>query len=289
MLRLLRRGDIGPDVKAIQEGLNKSIAGVPLNPDGKFGQLTDTAVRQFQAKHRLKVDGIVGPRTRSRLFPLVATTINVMGLRLPRIGERAGPAHRLLPQPSSGFQPLQLPPLQFPVPAPAPPLIPVPKLKFDQFQLQPGTQTSFTNLFQDPQSSWAFTLQSIFKRGEDDGRQELALGVQAGSPLFITGPDGANTSVSWFANYTWVDPLGALGQFHLWSPFATIGSQTDTSSGKTTIGAGLFPINLNIDIEKDRLSFQVNSGVVGTYDTDSREMKWSVQTTFGVSGTVTLF
>ncbi len=95
--------------------------------------------------------------------------------------------------------------------------------------------------------------------------------------------------MSWFANFTWVDPLGVAGQFHLWSPLATIGGQIDISSGQSTVGAGIFPINLSIDIEKDRLSFQVNSGVVAPYDPDAKEPKWPVQTTFGVSGNVLVF
>lgn len=289
MLRKLRRGDVGPDVKAIQEGLNRALLNVQLVPDGQFGSNTDTAVRTFQRQKQLVVDGIVGPRTRSRLFPLVSTTITMMGLQLPRIGAPPRRQFSLVPQKALGLQPLQLPQLTLPVPAPTPPLIPVPQLKFDQFQLQPGNQLSFSNLFKDPQSSWAFTFQSIFKRGEDDGRAELALGMQVGAPIFVSEQGAPSVSVSWFANFTWVDPLGALGLFHLWSPFATIGGQTDAASGQSTLGAGVFPINLGIDIEKDRLSFQVQSGLVGTYNVNSRELTWAAQTTFGLSGTVSVF
>lgn len=289
MLRSLRHGDVGPDVRAIQEGLNKALFDVFLDPDGKFGTNTEKAVRLFQHRKGLVVDGVVGPRTRSVLFPLVATTITMMGLRLPRVGEAPRQQFALSPTQNPSLTPLILPPLTLPVPAPSPPILPVPKLKFDQFQLQPGNQVSFTNLFRDPQSSWAFTFQSIFKRGEDDGRQELALGMQLGAPIFVAEQGSPSVSVSWFVNYTWVDPLGSLGQFHLWSPFATVGGQSDLNSGVSTVGVGLFPINFGIDLEKDRLSFQVNNGVVGTYGVNSRQLTWSVQTTFGLAGTLTLF
>ena len=52
----LRRGARGPLVEVIQNKI-----GVPV--DGKFGPITESAVRQFQRDHRLVPDGIVGPRT----------------------------------------------------------------------------------------------------------------------------------------------------------------------------------------------------------------------------------
>lgn len=288
-LRMVRIGDIGPDVKAIQEGLNKSIVGQHLVTDGKFGNHTDRAVREFQTKHNLKVDGIVGSRTRSRLFPLVATTINMMGLRMPRIGVVRRLQPTLIPQRTFGLTALKFPPLATPVPTPQPPLIPVPKLKFDQFQLQAGGQVSFSNLLQDPQNSWVITMQSVFKRGEDNGRQELALGMQVGVPIFVPGGGDPDLTLSWFANFTWVDPLGALGRFHLWSPFATADGQTDFSNKQLTVGAGLFPINLSVDLINDHLSIQAQSGIAGTYGLKTQELTWGIQTTFGLSGSISVF
>lgn len=37
--------------------------GYKINPDGAFGKNTQKAVKAFQAKHKLKVDGIIGPKT----------------------------------------------------------------------------------------------------------------------------------------------------------------------------------------------------------------------------------
>jgi hypothetical protein len=37
-------------------------------PDGVFGEMTDQAVRHFQKRNGLEVDGIVGPKTWERLF-----------------------------------------------------------------------------------------------------------------------------------------------------------------------------------------------------------------------------
>lgn len=61
----LKRGDTGPAVRALQEKLNHY--GARLKVDGGFGENTEKAVRQFQAAHALKSDGIVGEKTRKAL------------------------------------------------------------------------------------------------------------------------------------------------------------------------------------------------------------------------------
>ena len=60
---LYRKGSPKSEVvKQIQKALN-------LYPDGIFGILTEEAVKEFQALHGLKVDGIVGPATLAKLIP----------------------------------------------------------------------------------------------------------------------------------------------------------------------------------------------------------------------------
>jgi N-acetyl-anhydromuramyl-L-alanine amidase AmpD len=57
----VRNGSTGEAVKAVQSQLNTR--GYGLVVDGVFGSKTEAAVRDFQAKKGLTVDGVVGPRT----------------------------------------------------------------------------------------------------------------------------------------------------------------------------------------------------------------------------------
>ncbi len=59
-------GSQGQEVKNIQRRLNG--AGYKVKADGKFGGATSAAVKKFQAKKHLAVDGVVGPATYKALM-----------------------------------------------------------------------------------------------------------------------------------------------------------------------------------------------------------------------------
>ena len=61
----LRKGDYGASVSELQRLLNDH--GYSLTVDSKFGAKTLEAVKDFQKKSNLKVDGIVGAQTWSAL------------------------------------------------------------------------------------------------------------------------------------------------------------------------------------------------------------------------------
>ncbi|NLJ78762.1 MAG: hypothetical protein GX329_05310 [Tissierellia bacterium] len=65
--RLLRMGSRGSDVRTLQQKLN-SLGYNCGSVDGIFGANTLNAVRNFQRRNGLAVDGIVGPATRSKLY-----------------------------------------------------------------------------------------------------------------------------------------------------------------------------------------------------------------------------
>ena len=62
-MRILRRGDIGPDVAAIQKVLG-------ITADGHYGPVTELSVKRVQqkAKPPVTVDGICGPITYALLI-----------------------------------------------------------------------------------------------------------------------------------------------------------------------------------------------------------------------------
>ena len=63
---LLRKGDTGSEVKLLQHRL--VLIGNQLTEDGIWGVKTETAVRNYQYKAGLTVDGIVGPKTQAALI-----------------------------------------------------------------------------------------------------------------------------------------------------------------------------------------------------------------------------
>lgn len=62
LIRLLKIGSKGEDVKELQRKLTKAGYYIGII-DGIFGIVTDRGVRAFQSRNSIKVDGIVGPVT----------------------------------------------------------------------------------------------------------------------------------------------------------------------------------------------------------------------------------
>jgi peptidoglycan hydrolase-like protein with peptidoglycan-binding domain len=116
----LRNGDVGPEVRAVQDALNHHVRRLaPLDVDGKFGPLTEARVREFQKSNKLQVDGVVGPETSGKLYEAALVPINLMlAPKLQLTPPTFGPTAK---SPGDGIKPPTLvPPLQWPGPGPAP-------------------------------------------------------------------------------------------------------------------------------------------------------------------------
>jgi peptidoglycan hydrolase-like protein with peptidoglycan-binding domain len=69
MPRTLRAGDVGADVRALQDVLNFHIRRLaPLAVDGIFGPKTKARVIDFQRSNGLGDDGVAGPITNGKRF-----------------------------------------------------------------------------------------------------------------------------------------------------------------------------------------------------------------------------
>ena len=90
VLRQLRKGMSGDDIKALQEYL-KGIPGI--YPEGLvtgyFGSLTEQAVKRFQRKHDIEDVGEVGPKTRAKLNPLLEAWVQSGGTFPPGLQKKA--------------------------------------------------------------------------------------------------------------------------------------------------------------------------------------------------------
>lgn len=76
--RLLGRGSKGTEVKELQSKLAQLGYGVGA-VDGKFGAKTESAVRNFQKDHGLRVDGLAGTQTIKEINSLAGQSTNGSG------------------------------------------------------------------------------------------------------------------------------------------------------------------------------------------------------------------
>lgn len=311
--RNLSIGMTGYDVKAIQDALNTWGAAPALDSDGDFGNHTDSAVRQFQDKHGLDVDGVVGKDTRTALFPIGVATVVLYGMRLqmpefPTI-RQANPPSFQLPRLTLGPPPppvivgafsrplydvTRFPGLFTSLPAPRIPdwnslVIPDPSnhtsfqplgFVYDHVELQPGGQSTF--LFGGArQDAFVLTMQNVYLRGPDDGaHMEADLGVQIGTP--VSNPNGPWT-VNPFVQLTDVDRFGTLGAFHYWQPYAQAGFQfMGLGNPSPQLTANIFPVNLGLDLG-DFLTLSMAGGMALTLDLNTGRVQAGFQMTAGLT------
>jgi len=314
-LRNLSVGTSGPDVKAVQDALNTWGADPALNPDGQFGRHTLEAVQDFQRKHGLKDDGVVGRKTRVALFPVGVATVTIYGMRLrlpdfsslrPKPGRPTLLPGTLKLNPTLGwnaqirralgssfFRPLRLPRLGVPIAAPAVPewnftISPLPGqpparplgFAYDHIEVQPGAQSTF-QFAGGRQDAFVLTMQNVYLRGPDDGsHQEADLGVQIGTPF--SNPNGPWT-VNPFVQLTDVDRFGSLGLFHYWQPYAQVGFQfSGLGRPQPALTGNLFPVNLGLDIG-DNLTVNFAGGLAFTLDLQSGAVQAGLQLSAGLS------
>jgi hypothetical protein len=322
VIRSLKMGLTGPDVLAVQGALNKRNGAriQTLTEDGVFGSRTQRAVIAFQQERRLTTDGIVGPITRSALFPLVAATTHVLGKRSEGALAKGSRTKVAFASPvtvsrsigGSSITPVSANMTSFPfrVGVPfftpqflldlvrlkgLPDMIAVPRsalgqaLASQEFSLGLMEQTSLEGWLRKPSRSFGLSLSTTFIRkklgkGAIEGAQTFQLGV----PRIGQLTDRSGVTLQWSTDLMWVDPLWQKGLFHFSPAYASAGFQHDLK-GETTVNISLFPVNVSVDLDGDSLSLSANSGVQGSLDLESGVVKWTPQLGVGVSGKFSFF
>ncbi|MFA9557708.1 peptidoglycan DD-metalloendopeptidase family protein [Evansella sp. AB-rgal1] len=81
---LLRKGSIGEIVRQYQNKLLAAGETLPLfGSDGNFGNETETAVKSFQNRRNIQVDGIIGPITRRELDKVMPSYNRLLRVQNP--------------------------------------------------------------------------------------------------------------------------------------------------------------------------------------------------------------
>ena len=83
-MKTIKNGSKGAEVKTLQEALNKA-GNYGLATDGIFGAKTEAAVRDYQKRNDLSVDGIAGPKTWSKLGYETADEITAGGRAINKL------------------------------------------------------------------------------------------------------------------------------------------------------------------------------------------------------------
>ena len=84
--RMVAYGSQGDAVRQLQSELNKH--GYQLKEDGIFGKNTRSAVRDYQRKNKLRLDGIAGDETWGSLMTPVLTEAEMSATPVARPSER---------------------------------------------------------------------------------------------------------------------------------------------------------------------------------------------------------
>jgi hypothetical protein len=83
-METLKAGSRGPDVELCQAALNYHIGkGTKIRVDGQFGSETQTRVIAFQRFHGLVQDGVIGERTRAKLFQAITFLVSAGIMKRP--------------------------------------------------------------------------------------------------------------------------------------------------------------------------------------------------------------
>jgi hypothetical protein len=245
------------------------LVGVTLHAVGTFGtDSTTTVALQSAPRQPGEAPAFTMEDPPGSPAPAQAPTDNIWQLLIPTL-PNADPSDQTLDT-------FQRPHVGLALPIPhllTKRLLTIPGMKLDSRQVQPGFQFNTSPLWQsskgspNPSGALVLAIQSVLALNkEKPGHLEVTEGFQLGLPLFATTSDGRAWTLQWYAQATWVDPFWRRGRWHLVQPFAQFSTQLDLQTASPTLGLGAFPVNIQVDIKKDKLSLFMQAGLVASWD-----------------------
>jgi hypothetical protein len=287
-IRTLRRGMSGlQEIVFLHALLNQHLGPpddqLPVHNPGAadFGPRTEAKVKRFQELNRIDVgtaffrDGVVGPHTWAKLAEVQQATVTVLG----------DPQFKLTPPTFPSF------PGSFPAQPPV--AIPVPRLTFDNIQVQAGEQGTLPFGSGGVTVAHSFQAVGVFlnKNDKDEFHPEIQIGPTI---LFNRGPGASSkTDLGFLAVLNLANLPGSAGRFN-WSVQAQLAliKSLSNRSGSVQI-SGLAGANLSV-IRRgsvDVLQLTTQLGIVGEFDppNDDNGGVWKVSAGavafFGLTGT----
>jgi hypothetical protein len=260
MSRLLMEGSVSPDVKRVQDALNRRMVGphntftrppLPLLVvDGIFGPKTKAMVQAFQTINQIKADGIAGPVTRLHLFPYLKVDGALAGRGTFDEGRTSAPSQRAR-RPTSSLA-FQLTGAGEPKDEPSGPFV---------FELQVGRGIEVPIRRPWPPSfgpaDQTVSIEATILRIP---KLELSGELQASKPLTPKSTDAWSWEGSVKVSY---EPLPKLGPITPLSPFFQL------STSALPVAAG---VETKLEILNDLLELEVETKVMG-YDFGEGEVK----------------
>jgi peptidoglycan hydrolase-like protein with peptidoglycan-binding domain len=248
-------------VRALQHALNARPY-INLKEDGDFGKDTETAVREFQRRVGLKVDGIYGPKTEAVLWTRIAEASVTLKVPVTPVNPPSVTPNPKVIQPPGKIS--NVAPAKPDQPSNGPGLV---------RQLSVGSQVTFAPWLLRPLPppgtptgniwSGVVSFALVYRTAKDGPHVELAL-----NPQLLVNSRVLNTDPRWGlqvnGQVTFAD-LIAPGRFHLLSPFiqATAAISADPGIG---FGGGFSAGNqVSFDLIEDRLQINLNGGVAAVW------------------------
>ncbi len=283
--KILRHGSRGPEVRQVQEQLNKFIC-PHIDVDGKFGNDTEAAVRVFQKAAGFRgrdIDGEVGPKTTVALFQVFDVSICGTLKPNPAKSKLNAPAPANPPKPAMNNAPK-------PIPVPAnqgtanPPELPKRYQLSSQFGYQlsrrdgPGLQYNW---------GWTFRSRDYFPSSGPDTiyhgmHNEVMISPTLGIPLppssIYTGQLSVQVSpvtdwlVLWDRLHLLTPSVGVYGQI----PFnpRDANPMMDDPATHPRLGGYVGLELFHFDIIKDTLSIGISGQESGYWDFANQRIFW---------------